>query len=70
VTPVAVRVVIVGATDRRYATNAAQSNFIFIESQLVEEDEREQIEEELIRQQFRGEMGQVAHAEVMDDDGS
>jgi hypothetical protein len=40
-----------------------------LEAQLVDEDERDQMEEEL-RQKLKGELGQVAQAEVVEDDGS
>jgi hypothetical protein len=62
---------IFGVTDpQTYESNEAKSTRMILEAQLVDQDdERDQMEEEL-RQKFQGELGQVAQAEVMEDDGS
>ena len=68
-----------GATDLQHETSTvASSTRMIVEAQLVEENEREQLEEELrqnleeeLRQKIHEEeRGQVAQAEVVQDDGS
>jgi hypothetical protein len=60
---------IVGASDLHHETSTATSTRMILQAQLVEEDERERIEEEM-RQKFLREIGQVAQAEVVEADGT
>jgi viroplasmin and RNaseH domain-containing protein len=60
---------IVWNIDLQDKLNAANSTRVILEAQLVEENEREQLEGE-IRQKIHDELGQVAQAEIVEDDGS
>ena len=58
-----------GATDLQHETSAVTlSTTTIVEAQLVEENEREQLEEELRQKLLDEQMGQVAQAEVVQDD--
>ena len=69
---------IVGATDLQHETSALVSTRTIVEAKLVEENEREQMEEELrqkleeeLRQKIHEEqMGQVAQADIVEDDST
>ena len=60
-----------GATDLQQKTSAVPSiATTIVEAQLVEENERELLEEEFRQKILDEQMGQVAQAEVVEDDGS